>query len=61
MEERALRFGVIGLNFGRQHVRTLANMEDVAKARGKSCAQVAPACHIHMTFLPSTGCHGDEY
>ena len=29
MEERALRFGVIGLNFGRQHARALVNMEDV--------------------------------
>lgn len=29
MTEKALRFGVIGLGFGRQHVRTLANMEEV--------------------------------
>ena len=29
MQDAALRFGVIGLNFGRQIVRTLANMEDV--------------------------------
>ena len=29
MQTAALRFGVIGLNFGRQIVRTLANMEEV--------------------------------
>ena len=24
-----IRYGVIGLNFGRQHVRTLANLEEI--------------------------------
>lgn len=32
MSEKRLRFGVIGLNFGRQIVRTLANLEDVELA-----------------------------
>jgi predicted dehydrogenase len=29
---KKIRFGVIGLNFGRQHVRTLANLEEVELA-----------------------------
>ena len=43
MAEKVLRFGVIGLNFGREIVRTLANMEAV---------QIVALAHRHDQGLP---------